>query len=438
MPASLPAPVSSRRRFAPGFGRLVSANTMSGLGDGIRIIALSVYAATVTDDPVQVSLVTVAGELPWLLVGPFAGTLIDHVDRWRALWICDAARSLVLACFTALVLADRVGIAALAVTAFLLTSVETMADNLAQAVIPQMVGTRSLDTANSRVLSGRLITMEFLGPPVGTALFALAHLLPFGVATVCFAVSTVLVFGVRPAGAASGDKSAGRLSPRLLGAQTAQGVRWLWRHRLLRTVCLLMALLNFAVLAVLGIAVLYAMHTLGVGETVYGLLLLVIAAGGLLGLVIAPKVVAVAGRGRSLQLVFAMSPLPFVVAAMTSNALVAACALVFVGIAVSISNVITTTLRQELVPEESFGRVNGAYRLVLNGLAPLGGLTGGFVADQAGLRAPFLLAAALLAVAALASFRLLSNRAVEPFTDRPAATSAPDPASPTSTETADQ
>ncbi|MCL8017550.1 MFS transporter [Streptomyces sp. AS02] len=435
MPASLPAPVSSRRRFAPGFGRLVSANTMSGLGDGIRIIALSVYAATVTDDPVQVSLVTVAGELPWLLVGPFAGTLIDHVDRWRALWICDAARSLVLACFTALVLADRVGIAALAVTAFLLTSVETMADNLAQAVVPQLVGTHSLDTANSRILSGRLITMEFLGPPLGTALFALAHLLPFGVATVCFAVSTVLVLGVRPAGAASREKSAG-LSPRLLGTQTAQGIRWLWRHRLLRTVCLLMALLNFAVLAVLGIAVLYALHTLGVSETVYGLLLLVIAAGGLLGLAIAPKVVAVAGRGRSLQLVFAMSPLPFVVAAVTSNALVAAGALVFVGIAVSLSNVITTTLRQELVPDESFGRVNGAYRLVLNGLAPLGGLTGGFVADQAGLRAPFFLAAALLAVGALVSFRLLSDGAVGPCADQPDGT--PDAASPTSTETADQ
>lgn len=59
---------------------------------------------------------------------------------------------------------------------------------------------RSLDAANSTLLTGRLVTMEFLGAPVGTALFAAAHVLPFSLATVCFALSALLIFGVRGTG----------------------------------------------------------------------------------------------------------------------------------------------------------------------------------------------------------------------------------------------
>lgn len=426
--------VDAPPRFAPGFWRLWSATTMSGLGDGVRMIALSVFAATVTSDPLQVSLVTVAGQLPWVLVGPFTGTLIDHIDRWRALWICDVARSVVLAGLVAVILADRVGITALAVTAFLLSSIETMADNASQAVAPDVAGTRSLDVVNSRLLTGRLITMEFLGAPVGTALFVAAQLLPFGAATVCFAVSAVLVLGARPAGA--GPASDGTaLTLKALGRQTAEGIAWLWHHRLLRAVCLMVALLNFAVLAVLGIAVLYALRTLGVSETAYGLLLVVIAGGGLLGLLAAPKIIALAGRGRSLQLAFAMGPLSFSVAGVTSDPLVAAGALVFMGVAVSLVNVITTTLRQALVPPERFGRVNGAYRLVINGLTPLGGLVGGLAADAFGLRAPFFIAAALLAAGTLLSLPVLSNRNMDQEPD--AAHTPPAPAG-APTGTADQ
>ncbi|MEU3788172.1 MFS transporter [Streptomyces fructofermentans] len=426
------------RRFAPGFWRLWSATTISGLGDGIRIIALSVAAATVTGDPFLVSLVTVAGQLPWLVVGPFSGTLIDHLDRWRMLWICDVARAVVLTGLVTAILADRVGIGVLALTAFLLSSVETMADNLSQAVVPDMAGTHSLDSANSKLLSGRLVTMEFLGAPVGTALFVVAPLLPFGVATVCFAVSAVLVLGLRPPGVAP-DVKGEPLTARVLAAQTAEGITWLWRHRLLRVVCLMVALLNFAVLAVLSIAVLYALHTLHVSETVYGLLLLVIASGGLIGLVVAPKVIETVGRGRSLQLAFAISPLSFVVAGVASHALVAAFALVFVGAAITLVNVITTTLRQSLIPQERFGRVNGAYRLVINGLTPIGGLVGGLVAGHFGLRAPFFVAAALLLAGTLLSLPLLSNRSLGGTPDHDGESGpADDGAAALRTETADQ
>lgn len=405
---------TGRRRFARGFWRLWSATTASGLGDGVRITAIAVFATVLTTNPLQVALVTVAGQLPWAVVGPFAGTLVDRVNRWRALWICDVLRTAVLAVFIALIALGQVGVAVLAVIAFVLSSVETMAENLSQAVVPDVVGDGSLDSANSKLLGGQFVTTEFLGAPLGTALFVLSRPLPFVIDAVSFVVSTVLVASIK-APRSTQPSASTPMTPRVLVSETVAGMRWLWHNRLLRTVCLMVGLLNFAVLAVLGIAVLYAVQILHISRAMYGLLLLIIAVGGLVGLLAAPKLVEKLGRGRTIQLLLALCPLSFLVGGFTSNPILAAAAFAFVGASISLANVVTTTLRQALIPAELFGRVNGAYRFVVNGMSPLGGLVGGLVAGGLGLRAPFFLAAAVFVVAIAAALPLLSNRVVDPL-----------------------
>ncbi|GLU48686.1 MFS transporter [Nocardiopsis ansamitocini] len=371
---------------------------VSGLGDGIRTTALAVFAAALTRDPVQVAMVTLAGKLPWACVGPFAGVLVDRVDRWRALWICDVVRVAVLVVFVALMLAGQVGVVVLAIAAFSLSSVQTMSNNLSQAVVPDVADKETLDTANSRILGGQFVTVEFVGAPLGTALFVLSEPTPFVVDALSFVVSAVLVFSLRTVG---GDpaRSCVPLTPAVLWSEMVFGVRWLWRHQTLRTLCLLGGVLNFAVVGVLGIAVLYALEVLRISQTGYGLLLAFIAVGGLVGLLVAPGLVAAVGRGRALKAVLLMCPVAFLVGGVTTDAVVAATALAFVGVGISVFNVVTATIRQTVIPAALFGRVNGAYRFVGNGLSPLGALAGGLVADGFGLRAPFFVGAFLLLTA---------------------------------------
>lgn len=396
----------AKSRFGHGFWRLWTATAASGLGDGTRIAALAVYAAALTDDPLQVALVGVAGKLPWALVGPFAGVLVDRLDRWRTLWICDAARALVMGILVLLIVTGQVGIGALALVSFLLTAIATLADNLSQAVVGDVSGTASLESANSRLIGGQLIASDFLGAPLGTALFVVGRPLPFALDTLTFAASAVLVCSIRMPRARPAQAPAAPLTARTVLTETAEALRWLWRHRLLRTICVLTALMNFCVVAVMSIAVLYALRVLHISEREYGLLLGVLAVGGLAGLLLAPFAARSLGRGRTLKLSFALCPVPFVVAGTTSHAILAAATLACVGASISLTTVVTTSLRQELVPARLFGRVNGGYRLVVNGLSPLGGLVGGTLAAAFGLRAPFFLAAALTAVATGAALLL--------------------------------
>ncbi len=92
--------------------------------------------------------------------------------------------------------------------------------------------------------------------------------------------------------------------------------------------------------------------------------------------------------------------------------LVAATAFFLVGLASVVWNVVTVSLRQEIIPTGLFGRVNSVYRLVSWGVMPIGALLGGFVAHRFGLDSVWWIAA-LGHVAILAgALALLTNRAL--------------------------
>jgi penicillin G amidase len=396
-----------RRALGTPLRLLVSATTVSGLGDGMRITALAVFAAALTRDPLLVATVTVAGQLSVVLIGPFTGVLADHIDRRRALWRCDAARAVMVSAFLILIATRLVSIPILAGTAFLLGAVETLAFNLTQAITPGLVDPVDLDSANARLQAGPFISAQLIGAPIGALLFVLRRSLPFIVDAASFAISALLVFGIRGPWQPVPDT---KLTARTFRRETAEGFAWLWRHRLLRAVCVLMGLSNTAVLGVLAIAVLYALEDLHISRAAYGLLLAVVALGGLLGLAAAPPLASRLGDGRALALTFALCPASFVLGGITSNPWVAAVAFALVGGSVSVSIVVSATLRQLLIPTELFGRVNGAFWLVVGGMEPLGALLGGYLAREFGLRSPFFVGAGVLAVAACAAIPLLARR----------------------------
>jgi MFS family permease len=75
---------------------------------------------------------------------------------------------------------------------------------------------------------------------------------------------------------------------------------------------------------------------------------------------------------------------------------------------VTLWNVVTVSLRQQLIPQHLFGRVNSVYRWIGTGASAIGALVGGQVAYHLGLQAPFLLAGTTtIAAFAFAAFPLL-------------------------------
>ena len=172
-------------------------------------------------------------------------------------------------------------------------------------------------------------------------------------------------------------------------------------------VAVLLGVYNFANQMGQAILVLLATQTLHLGTRGYGFLLAANAVGSVIGGLVNPLLTRRLGMLPSLITGAVINAAVFVGIGLAPDPAVAAVMLAGQGFAVTMWNVVTVSLRQQIVPARLLGRVNSAYRMLGWGLMPVGALAGGFVAHAAGLRAPYIIAGIICALSLLAALPFL-------------------------------
>lgn len=400
-------------RLGSAYWRLWWANAVSYAGDGALVSALPLFAVTVTKDPRLISLVSAAMFLPWLLLSLPAGAIVDRHDRVALMWRSQAVQFAVMGVLTVLIMTRVAGIAVLAAAGFLLGCAEVVFSNAEQSALPALVPADLLPRANGNQQVVLTIGETFVGPPLGSALFAVRAALPFGLDAVSFAGSAALLAGLpRTARSRTTQSRTTRArSEQRMRAQIAEGVRWLAGHRLLRTVALLLGVSNFSSQMGQATLVLLATQTLHVGTRGYGLLWTAAAIGSVLGGLVNPAITRRLGLLPSLTVAMATFAALDAGIGLAPDFAVAAALMACNGFFVTMWNVVTVTMRQRIVPAELLGRVNSVYRMLGWGLMPLGALAGGFIAHAAGLRAAYVVGGVLSGAALLAALPALAGAA---------------------------
>jgi MFS family permease len=400
-------------RLGLPFWRLWSASGLSNLADGLVKIALPLVAVTLTDSPGLVAGVALAETLPWLLFALPAGALADRVDRRLAMVTANVVRAAAVAVLAVtLVLgleSSPAAIWALYAVALLLGTAETVYDTCAQSILPQVVSRDRLPRANGRLIAAELTANEFVGPPLGGLLVAAGVAAAFATPAALWAAAVGALLLLR--GNFAVPRTEGRATVR---ADVAEGLRYLWRHRLLRTLAAMTGLFNLATNATFAVFVLYAVgpdSAMGLTEVGYGLLFATIAAGSLIGALLADPVIRRLGRSRSLFLGILGGVGTVGVAAVTTIPLVIAAAFLLGGLTNALWNVVAVSLRQRITPDRILGRINSSYRLVAWGTRPLGAAAGGLLGELLGLRAVFAIAAAVI-LATLAGMTQITDTAI--------------------------
>jgi MFS family permease len=392
------------------FQRLWSASTVSNLADGVLKVALPLVAVRYTDSPALVAGLTFALTLPWLLFALPAGALADRLDRRHAMIGANVARALLVVALAAVALVPDAGsIAVLYVVAFGVGVTETLYDTAAQSILPQVVPRTALPRANGRLYAAELTANQFVGPPLGGLLVAAGAAVAFGLPGALWALAVGLLVGL------PGSYRPERTTRTTLRADIAEGLRFLWHDRILRTLALMVGGINFASNAAFAIFVLYAVgpdSPLGLSEPAYGVLLTTTAVGAFAGSFVAERVVGLVGRARSLALTVLSTVALVGVPAVTTNAWVIGAVYAVGGAGIAVWNVVTVSLRQRITPDALLGRLNSCYRLVAWGTMPLGAAVGGLLGEVFGLRSVFVVMAAVSA-ATLLGMLVVDDRAMD-------------------------
>ncbi|MBC9711976.1 MFS transporter [Streptomyces sp. TRM66268-LWL] len=378
-----------------GFGRLWAAAVLSKFGDSLRTAALPLLAASLTDDPLLITLVSACGYLPWLLFGLLGGAVADRVDQRRAMWAVDVVRGVLMAAFALAVALGHASIALLIALAFLLTTLQTLFDNAATALLPSLVPESALGSANARLMTGQQIAGGFVAAPLVPVLLAGGIALPYGVDAATYVVGACLIASLRiPA-----PERAPRPPGATLRGDIAEGVRVLWRDRPLRALCWATTLSNIGMGALIATLVLHVKWWLDAGDVGYAAALTAFSAGSVAGGFVAGRLAGKLGRLRSVFVAGVVQLLCLLAMGLVKALWAALVSLALFGVMSIVWNVSQRTLMQERSPREMLGRISAAYRTLAVAGAPLGALLGGAVATAWGLNAPVLLAAGVFVAA---------------------------------------
>ncbi|WP_371581093.1 MFS transporter [Streptomyces sp. NBC_01314] len=398
--------------YRGAFLRLWSAAVLSSFGDALRTAALPLLAVTLTDEPLLVASVAACGYVPWLLFGLLGGAVADRVDRRRAMWTVDVTRGLLVAGFAVAVVLDHASIALLIALAFALTTLQTLFDNAATALLPALVGRDALGSANTRLLTGQRIAGGLVAAPLVPLLLAAGAAVPFAADALTYLVAAALVASL---GAAPPEREP-RPAGSTLRAEIAAGLRTLWRDGALRGLCAATALCNVGMGALIATLVLLVTGRLDAGNAGFAAVTTAYTVGGLAGGAVNGRLVARVGRVRAVLLAGGVQIGALVVMGSVRSLVTLAVSLAVFGAMGMVWNVNTTTLMQQRVPVDLLGRVGSAFRTVGVAGAPLGALLGGLVATLWGANTPALLAAAffVLSVAVLIPALKADVSVVEP------------------------
>ncbi|WP_433501112.1 MFS transporter [Sphaerimonospora sp. CA-214678] len=444
-------------RAERGSGRneavLVALTGITNLADGVVKISLPVLAVAAGGSAGQVAGVALTLTLPWLLASLPVGVLADRVDRRRLAVGANLFRS---AAVVALLAASTVGAPSLPVlyaAGLVIGLAEVVADTAVSAVIPAAVPVERRARANAWIAGTETVANEFCGPAIGGLLVGIGAAVALGSATAAFTLGAVLMtllvgrfratgehiavgdawaagahgdaahFGaagdVRATGeqdaaghseaagdvTAAGDSRAGGGS---VVADIREGLVFLWRHRLLRTLSLTIAVLAGSWSAWLALLPSYATSVLELDPAGYGLLVGAIGAGGLAGAVSTSAVNRLLGVRWALFADLVGTFLMMAVPAVLPAAWAVGTAAFVGGMGGTLWTVNSRTISQALVPDRLLGRYGSAARLLGWGTLPLGAGLAGVLADAFGLRPAFAVFAAAVAVLAVPFLRTVT------------------------------
>ena len=372
-------------RLGRDFRWLLAASWVANLGDGVVLAAGPLLVASLTRDPLLVGLSTFLLFAPPIVIGLYAGVVVDRSDRRTVAIATDVIRAALVMAVAVLIVTGDLTVGVLLTMVFLIGVTETFADGSFSAMVPQLVGPADLGIANARQMAGFVIANRLAGPPLGAALFAAGAVWPYALQVVLALLAAVLMSRIAlRRGRVERDRSRGAAA-----REVREGLRWLRGHAAMRTLTITIFAFNVTFGATLAVLVLYALEVLEMGPVGYGLLTTASAAGGLIGTVAYARLEAALPLGVLMRIGLAIETMFHLAFALNRLPVVALAVMVLFGIHEFVWGTIMTTIRMRAVPERLQGRVGSAYRLAgTAGLAAGAGL-GSVIAGSLGVVAPF-------------------------------------------------
>jgi predicted MFS family arabinose efflux permease len=379
------------------FRRFMVARAVSWAGSAVTLVALPMLLYQRTGSPALTALLTTFEALPYLVFGLLAGALADRWSRRRIMVVTSVVEALVLASVPVASVLGVLSTPQLLVVAVLTATMAVFFDAASFGALPTMVPRSQLPAAQSASTAVSTV-ISLAGPAVGGGLAAVTGAAEaMTVNAITFAVAAVLL-GRLPL-ASIRSTSARRSTIR---ADIAEGLRFIARHQLVRSLTLLGVGNSITSGAVLGLLVVVCVERVGLpsDSSQIGLFYAVSGLGALAATALLPVLVRRLPVGWTTLLGLGANWILLVAWSSSASVLPALVVLGLWQLTNSLVIINGITVRMQVTPDALQGRVNTTARMVAWGGQPAGAALGGVLAEAFGVRTALL----VMGCGVLASF----------------------------------
>lgn len=394
---------STSSKWAPRFFTIWTGQALSLLGSRIAQFALVWWVTKTTGSATVLATASLVALLPYVLLGPIAGALVDRWDRRKVMIIADSGIALVSIVLVYLFWADRLAIWHIYVIMFARALGGIFHSPAMQASTSLMVPEKHLPrvAGANQTLGGAL---NVVGPPLGAFLMevmALHSVMAIDVVTALFAIVPLFFIAVPNPPKKAVEK--GLVS---LWSDIREGLVYIWNWPGVLLLCVLAMILNFFISPAMRLLPLMVKEYFQGGAAELGWLQsawgLGLVAGGVLLSVwggfkrrIVTALMGIVGLGVGVLIVGLVSPdgLPIAIGALFFGALMNA-----------LCNGSLMALAQGVTPPEIQGRFFTVLSSLTGAMIPLGMAIGGPAAQRWGTRSLFVVAGIMQIAVGLSGF----------------------------------
>jgi MFS family permease len=400
-------PLRQNRNFAAVWG----SELISTLGDRVHHVALAALVFQLTGSLTLTGLALVFTALPDLLLGLFAGVIVDRLDRRLVMAVTDFARVPLVALVP--ILAYQALWLAFA-DLFVVNTLSIINRPAATAILPSIVPADQLKSANS-LSSVSQNTSDIVGYPLAAAIIGFfagwlgsrgGLQAAFAFDALTFLVSGLLVLTVKTSVA---ERALSGL--RSVRAEMVEGIQFVWSSPVVRANTLVMLLGPLTLGATTPLFVGYAWNILGGGQWEYAMLGTGISAGSIIGGLwlgsddrLPAGILVVAG--------LAVMGVGIMATSLVSNIWFAVGTIAIAGVGSMMVLIPSVTLVQLFTPEHLLGRVFAVRATLIFAAIIISNAVGGWAGQQFGVRQSFFGCGALLFIFTVIASLIPSVRSV--------------------------
>ncbi|MGB8131348.1 MAG: MFS transporter [Candidatus Angelobacter sp.] len=407
--ASVPVPSASPAAQHPlrerKFRMLWAGSGISAVGDQFYLVALPWVVLQLTGSAVAVGTILMAVAIPRAALMLFGGALTDRISARRIMMSTASARTVFVTVIGFLLWGRLLQLWELYVLGFFFGVADAFAWPAATTLLPSLVKREQLVAANSVFQTTGQLTAIVAPAPAGLAIKALGAAWAFFIDAISFLFIIAALWRLPDP-----PKTQSAAKPPVWRS-ILDGIVYVRRDVRLRSLMLVAAMLNFCISGPMGVGLPYLVKTKFGSPAAYGLVVSAMAAGGLLGALLA-GILKIKRRGLLMLGTCVVISAGIASMGMLSRLWSIAAVLVLVGCSAGVANVHIAAWIQQRIEATVRGRVFSVLMLGNFGLMPVS-LAGAGLMIAWNLKLMFLIAGMSMVLITAFGFLQKEVRAIE-------------------------